>query len=151
MENKILAPCSGEVVKLSSVNDEVFSEGILGDGFAIIPVGNDFVCPCSGKIVEAFEGGHAYILRNKDNLDILVHIGLDTVELEGKCFTTFVSLGDTVTAGGKLASVDVDEIIKSGYDPVTVVVLTNEAMISEKTVKYGKVKAGDVVCEYNLK
>ena len=76
--------------------------------------------------------------------------GIDTVELEGKGFTPFVSVGDTVTAGGKLASVDVDEIIKSGYDPVTVVVLTNEAMISEKTVKYGEMKAGDVVCEYTL-
>ena len=151
MEKKTLvAPCSGKVIELSDVSDEVFSSGMLGGGFAIIPNGQDFVCPCNGEIQEAHEEGHAYMLTNEDGLEILVHIGIDTVELEGKGFTPFVSVGDTVTAGGKLASVDVDEIIKSGYDPVTVVVLTNEAMISEKTVKYGEMKAGDVVCEYTL-
>lgn len=151
MEKRTLvAPCSGEVINLSEVNDEVFSSGMLGGGFAIIPEGNDFVCPCGGEVEEAHEEGHAYMLANEDGLEILVHIGVDTVELEGKCFTPLVSKGDTVTKGGKLAKVDVDEVIKSGYDPVAVIVITNGEIISESTVKYGKIKAGDTVFEYTL-
>lgn len=146
----LVAPCNGEVIELSSVNDEVFSSGMLGNGFAIIPEGNDFVCPCDGEIQEAHEARHAYTIVSNDGIEILVHIGIDTIELDGDGFTSFVNNGDTVLQGGKLASVDIQMVIENEYDPVAIIILTNDYMLGDYKINYGKIKAGDAVVEYNL-
>ena len=150
MLHTMKAVCDGDVIKLENVPDEVFSSGMLGGGFAIIPKGDNFVCPVDGKVTEAHAEGHAYMLTSNDGIELLVHIGIDTVELEGRCFTSFVKKGDIVSKGEKLATVDIKKIIELGYDPVTVVIVTNDEIVSKKTIKYGKIKAGETALEYSL-
>ena len=148
---KLVAACSGEVIKLEDVCDEVFSSGTLGSGFGIIPDGKDFVSPVDGKVTNAHEAGHAYLLTGRDGLEILVHIGIDTVELEGEYFSPVVKGGMSVKEGDKLAYADTEKILDRGFDPVTVTVITNPEMIDRFEITYGRVKAGDVVMEYTLK
>lgn len=147
----ITATCDGEVIKLEDVNDEVFSSGILGLGFAIIPDGKEFFAPADGKIENAHEEGHAYLISAKNGVEILIHIGIDTVELGGEFFSPIVKAGMSVSQGDKLAYADVEKIVSRGYDPVTAVVITNPEMIDKMKVTYGHVKAGDVIMEYNIK
>lgn len=149
--SKLLAPCSGEVIKLEDVCDEVFSSGTLGKGFAIIPDGKDFVSPVNGRVTNAHEAGHAYLLCAQDGLELLVHIGIDTVELEGEYFSPVVKAGMSLSQGDKLSYADTEKILERGFDPVTVVVITNPEMIDQFKITYGKVGAGDTVMEYTLK
>ena len=150
-KSRLLATCSGEVIKLEDVCDEVFSSGTLGKGFAIIPDGKDFISPVDGKVVNAHEAGHAYLLGSNDGLELLIHIGIDTVELEGEYFSPVVKAGMSVTQGDKLSYADTEKILDRGFDPVTVVVITNPEMIDQFKITYGKVGAGDTVMEYTLK
>ncbi len=147
----LLATCSGRVIKLEEVSDQVFSSGALGKGFAIIPDGKDFVSPIDGKIVSAHESGHAYLLTGRDGLELLVHIGVDTVELDGEYFSPIVKAGMSVAEGDKIAYADTEKIQLRGYDPVTVNIITNPEMIDQFKITYGKVNAGDAVMEYTLK
>ena len=146
----LTATCSGTVIKLECVKDEVFSSGMLGTGFAIVPSEKDFYAPVSGKVNEAHEAGHAYMLTDKNGVEVLVHIGIDTVELEGECFSPVVKSGMSVSQGDKIAYADVERIKDRGFDPVTVVIVTNGEILSKSTIKYGKIKAGDTVFEYTL-
>ena len=148
---KLVATCSGEVIKLEDVCDEVFSSGTLGLGFGIIPEGKDFVSPVSGRVTNAHESGHAYLIAGRDGLEILVHIGIDTVELEGEYFSPVVKGGMNAKQGDKLAYADTEKILERGFDPVTMTVITNPEMIDRFEITYGKVKAGDTVMEYTLK
>ena len=147
----LTAACSGEVIKLEEVNDEVFSSGVLGTGFAIIPDSKDFVSPVDGKISNAHSEGHAYLISAVNGVELLIHIGIDTVELEGEFFSPVVKAGMAVSQGDKLAYADVEKIASRGYDPVTAVVITNPEIIDKFKITYGKVKSGDVIMEYNLK
>lgn len=147
----LLATCSGEVIKLEDVSDELFSSGILGKGFAIIPDGKDFVSPIDGKVTNAHEASHAYMLTGKDGVEILIHIGVDTVELEGEYFSPSVKEGMTVSQKDKITYADTDKILERGYDPVTVTLVTNPEIIEQFKITYGKVSLGDVVMEYTLK
>ncbi|MBO4982438.1 MAG: PTS glucose transporter subunit IIA [Clostridia bacterium] len=147
----LLATCSGEVVKLEDVCDEVFSSGILGKGFAIIPSGNDFFSPVSGTITNAYDTGHAYMITSKDGLEVLVHIGIDTVELDGEFFSPVVKTNMSVSQGDKLGYADTSNILSRGYDPITPIVITNPEKIENLKITYGKVKALDVIMEYTLK
>lgn len=147
----LLATCCGEVIKLEDVCDEVFSSGVLGKGFAIIPEGKDFFSPCSGVVSNAYETGHAYMITTNDGLELLVHIGINTVELDGEYFSPVVKAKMSVSFGDKLTYADIDKILERGYDPVCVVVITNSEKIDQFRITYGKVKSGDAVMEYTLK
>lgn len=147
----LLATCGGEVIKLDEVSDPVFSSGALGKGFAIIPEGKDFFAPIDGRIVNAHDAGHAYLISGKDGLEVLVHIGVDTVELEGEYFSPVVKEGMNVKQGDRLAYADTEKILSRGYDPVTVNIITNPEMIDQFKITYGKTKAKDTVLEYTLK
>ena len=147
----LIAPCSGEVIKLEDVCDEVFSSGILGKGFAIIPSGNEFFSPACGIISNAYDTGHAYMVNTKDGLEILVHIGINTVELDGEFFSPVVKANMSISQGGKLATADTSNILSRGYDPVTAVVITNSEKLEQFKITYGKVNALDTVMEYTLK
>lgn len=147
----LLATCSGEVIKLEDVCDEVFSSGTLGKGFAIVPKGHEFIAPIDGKITNAHDSGHAFLMTGKDGLEILIHIGIDTVELEGEYFSPVVKAGMSLSQGDKLAHADTEKILSRGFDPVTMVVITNPEMIEHFKITYGKVKQGDIVMEYTLK
>ena len=122
----VLAPVGGRAVPLQDVPDPVFSQGMAGYGAAIDPPRGvvDAVAPVSGKILKLLP--HAYIVMTPDNVGILVHLGLDTVQLNGEGFTTHVSQGDDVTAGQVIITYDVPSVEAKGLNPIVPVVVMDE-------------------------
>lgn len=147
----ILSPCDGEIISLGDVTDEVFSSGVMGDGFGVLPSSKRIFSPVSGKIENAYKTGHAYTITTEDGLDVLVHIGIDTVELEGACFEAKVEAGDYIKKGELLCVADVDAILEKGFDPVVVIVISNSEKMHSQEIKYGKVYAGDEALLYEIK
>ena len=130
----LTSPMAGELVALSDVNDEAFASGALGPGVAISPAAHAVVvAPCDGKVTVAYPTGHAYGLKSASGVQILIHIGMDTVKLDGKGFTPRVSKGDIVKRGDVLAEVDWDVIREAGYDTITPMVVTNKKKFGEVT------------------
>ncbi|NFD75955.1 PTS beta-glucoside transporter subunit EIIBCA [Clostridium botulinum] len=133
---KIASPLSGELIPLSQVNDDVFSGELLGKGMAILPNNGNVVSPIEGIISTVLESKHAVALQGDNGVEILIHIGLDTVNLEGKYFKSFVKSGDRVKIGDKLIEFNINEIKKLGYDTVTPVIICNsdkyETVVGEK-------------------
>lgn len=124
-ETVILAPLQGKSVSLSQVNDITFSEEIMGKGAAIIPSVGKAVSPVNGVISALFETKHAIGITSDDGVEILIHIGLDTVKLGGKHFTAHIKSGDKVKTGDLLVEFDIDAIKKEGYEVITPVLVTN--------------------------
>ena len=121
----------GTVVPLVDVKDPTFSSGALGTGIAVEPTEGKLYAPADGKITVAFPTGHAYGLRTEDGLDLLMHIGMDTVELDGKHFTPKVAKGDTVKRGDVIAEFDIPAIKAAGYPLATPLVITNSKKLAE--------------------
>lgn len=147
----ILSPCDGEIIPLSDITDEVFSSGVMGEGFGVLPTSKKIASPVSGKIENAYKTGHAYTIITDDGLDILVHIGIDTVELEGACFEAKVEGGDYIKNGELLCIADIDKILEKGFDPVVVVVISNSEKLHSQEIKYGKTYTADEVLLYEIK
>ncbi len=138
----LYAVADGEILPLSAVPDEAFASGLLGEGYAIDPQSEQFCSPVDGKLVQVTEGGHAYTISAADGLDILVHIGVDTVELGGKPFVPLVKAGDSLHIGTPLVHVDVTSIRKAGYSPITPVLICNVDGATNITRKNGRAEAG---------
>lgn len=115
----------GQLVQLSELEDKAFSTGALGKGVGIIPEANEIYSPVNGEVTVVFPTKHAIGIKGENNEEILIHIGIDTVELDGDGFEIAVAAGDKVMAGQKLGTVDFDRIKQAGYDPTTIVVVTN--------------------------
>ncbi|MER2117695.1 MAG: beta-glucoside-specific PTS transporter subunit IIABC, partial [Enterococcus casseliflavus] len=128
-------PVDGQVVALSEVNDEVFSSGMIGEGFGIIPTSGELIAPEDGEITMLFETNHAIGLKTRNGAELLFHIGLDTVQLEGKHFTPYVKAGDQVKQGQPLIQFDLDAIKAAGFDPIVICVVTNQENFTVKTIK----------------
>ena len=141
-EKLILAVADGEAVPLNEVPDEAFSSGILGVGFAIAPTSGTVYSPVSGKIESITETRHAYTILTDDGLDILVHVGIDTVELGGEGFVCTVNAGERVKAGEVLAQVDLDLLQKKSYSTLIPVLVTNPERLSNTDFTYGRVLGG---------
>ena len=122
-EFRITAPVTGKTVNLKDVPDEVFSKKILGDGVAVIPDNGKIVSPVNGEVVSVSESLHAYTFKSDDGLNILVHIGLDTVKLKGKGFKALVKAGDKVKRGTPVAEVSLDVLKENGLNPITSVIV----------------------------
>ena len=139
----ILAPVTGKAVALSEVPDPVFADKVLGDGAAIIPAEGKIVSPVNGEISTVAETGHAYGFTSEDGLEILVHVGLETVSLNGECFKVYVKPGDKVKAGDLVAEVDLKYLEEKKINPVTPVLLCSDT--EGRTLQYteGEVKAGE--------
>ena len=130
----LTSPMAGTIVALSDVADEAFAAGALGPGVALSPAtGAVVVAPCDGKVTVAFPTGHAYGIKSASGVQVLIHIGMDTVKLEGRGFTPRVTKGDIVRRGDVLAEVDWDVIREAGYDTVTPMVVTNKKKFGEIT------------------
>ena len=131
---EVFSPVAGKVIDISAVADEVFSAKMLGDGFAVEPEEDIIYAPCDGKIALVAATGHAVAVET-NGVEILIHIGIDTVELGGEGFSAFIQEGDVVRKGDKLIAFD-REIVKShGKALTTMVVLTN---MEDKVKKLGK-------------
>ncbi|MGJ0184668.1 beta-glucoside-specific PTS transporter subunit IIABC [Corynebacterium glyciniphilum] len=122
---RILAPLPGSVIPLSEVPDPVFSGGAVGEGIAIRPIGGEVVAPASGTVAAVMKSGHAVAIRTDEGVEVLIHVGLDTVKLDGKPFDVHVAKGDKVTVGQTLLTADLKAIEELGYDTVTPVIVTN--------------------------
>ena len=130
----LTSPMAGTTVALSDVADEAFAAGALGPGIAVSPAaGAVVVAPCDGKVSVAFPTGHAYGIKSASGVQVLIHIGMDTVKLEGRGFTPRVAKGDVVKRGDVLAEVDWDVIREAGYDTITPMVVTNKKKFGEIT------------------
>lgn len=123
--NELAAFMEGKVIALESVNDPVFSQKLMGDGFAIEPTQGTVVSPVDGEITMIFHTKHALGITTKDNVEILLHIGIDTVQLDGKGFELFVEQGDKVKTGDKLLSVDLGSIKEAGKETTSMLILTS--------------------------
>lgn len=140
---KMLAPVSGQAIEMTEVHDPMFSEKAMGEGFGIIPNDQTIVAPVSGKVMLVASTKHAVGFSTDDGLEVLVHMGVDTVELNGAPFELFVKEGDTVKAGDTIATMDIDAIKKAGKVTDVIVAITNTAkMVKEIQVNKGDVNAG---------
>lgn len=124
-EKIVLSPLKGRVIPLSEVGDPVFSEGMMGPGVGIEPEDGSLYAPADGEITVAFPTGHAVALKSRDGLEVLIHIGIDTVKLNGDGFRIHVAEGDTVKAGDLLVSFDMQKITAAGYPLTTMVLVSN--------------------------
>lgn len=122
---KVLAPVKGKVIPLEKVNDSAFSSKVMGEGIAIIPEENTIVAPFDGTVSAIFPTKHAIGLTSEAGMELLIHVGIDTVELNGQYFESLVSVGDLVKAGQALLTVDFAAVKAAGYDPVVPIVVTN--------------------------
>jgi len=141
---KILAPVDGAVVPVSEVNDPVFSEEIIGKGLALKPLVGRLVSPVNGVVSKLFDTCHAVSITSEDGIEILIHIGLDTVRLKGECFTALAKTGDAVKIGDGLIKFDKERIVTAGYDIITPVIVCNPDDYNAFEMRTGQnVKAGD--------
>lgn len=123
--NAIVAAVSGKIIPIEDVKDEVFAKKMLGDGVAIVPSDDVIVAPCQGKITMLYPTMHAFGIVNDDNLEVLIHIGINTVNLNGKGFKSYVKEGDYVNTGDKIIHVDSYSMKNDGYDLTTMILYPN--------------------------
>ncbi|MDO5376396.1 MAG: beta-glucoside-specific PTS transporter subunit IIABC [Staphylococcus rostri] len=148
LEAHVQAPLTGDVIALADVADPVFSSGAMGDGLAIQPTHNEVVAPFDGSIVMTTPSKHAIGIRSNTGVEVLIHVGMDTVQLNGEHFELLVQDGDAITAGQPLLRFDIEAIKQAGYSTVTPVIITNYADFNElmKTTQTS-VKNGDLLIE----
>lgn len=138
------SPLNGKIMSLSEVKDEAFSGELLGKGCAIEPVDGKVVAPCNGTVMTLFPSKHAVGIVSENGTEVLIHLGLDTVKLDGEHFTAHIKQGDKVTKGQLLITVDVEAVMKAGYSMVTPVIVTNtKDYLDVVSMGQSEVKAGE--------
>lgn len=144
-EETIVAPLSGKVVNLEEVPDPVFSQKMMGDGIAIEPTEGKVVSPVAGEIVQLFPTKHAIGLKTDSGLEVLVHIGLETVGMEGEGFESHISSGDKVNVGDELITFDMDLVKEKAKSIITPIILTNgdEKVEGTEVLATGDVTKGE--------
>ena len=154
MKNKtecLIAPCTGKTVPLSAVPDEVFANGILGEGIAIEPADGHFFAPVEGTVSSVADARHAYTVLSDEGVDVLVHIGVDTVSLSGEGFVSHVSTGERVHVGQLMAEADIDLIRSRGLSAICSVVVTEPDKIENIEYKPGNCTGGkDAIMCYTV-
>ena len=147
-KSSVLAPFDGQVIKLEEVPDEAFAKKIVGDGLAIVPESNKLIAPFDGKIEQIFDTKHAFILKSTDDLQILIHVGINTVKLNGEGFDIKIPDKQEIKQGDIVAEINFDFILKKNYSICTPVIFMN---LEEFKVdfKFGRVQAGkDIIATY---
>ena len=142
----VAAPVSGTVVPLSEVPDPTFAQGILGPGAAVQPSEGRIVAPANGTVDMMFDTGHAVSMTTAEGAELLIHVGIDTVNLKGEHYTAKCKSGDTVRKGDTLIEFDLDAIKAAGYEVVTpIIVCTPDVFASGKPEGAGGIQAGDTL------
>ena len=138
----------GRTIPMDEVNDQTFAQELLGPGITIVPSNGTVVSPINGTIATVMDTKHAVCIQGEDGLELIVHAGLDTVELNGKYYQTYKEIGDQVKAGDVLLEFDLEEITKAGYDVTTPIVITNLGDYKiTKCLTGQQVKAGEEVIQ----
>lgn len=151
-DHAIASVVSGNLMPLEHVSDPVFSQKMLGNGVAVIPNSNCIVAPCKGTIQLLYPTLHAVGLTTEDGVELLIHIGIDTVSLGGKGFRAYVHQGDKVEPGDRLLEIDSNFIKKQGYDLTIMTIFTNEDCYQLKVSTDGYVTGGStIVATYEIK
>ncbi len=151
MENlsSMVSPQTGRCVSIIEIPDEVFSERILGDGIAIIPQTEEVLSPVDGEVAQVAETKHAFCINSNDGLELMIHIGVDTVKLNGKGFECFIKKGDKIKKGDLIAKADIKFIQENGFPLHTAILITNSNKFQIVKPHYGEVNSGkDIVLEY---
>lgn len=140
----IYAPAAGKAIPMSQVNDPTFSQEILGKGVAIEPSEGRITAPADGKITMVFDTKHAISMQTDNGAELIIHIGLDTVQLKGQYFDAHVAAGDKVKQGDLLLDFDIDKIKEAGYDVTTPVIICNTPQFPKMECVNGmEVRAGE--------
>ena len=126
---KLKSPLTGKLVSMSDVKDPVFSQKMMGDGFAIVPSANEVVSPVDAMIEVLYPTGHAIGLRTADGIELLIHLGIDTVKSKSNSFKLLKQVGDSVKAGEPIIQMNLKQLLKEGYDMTTpIVFLTGQKL-----------------------
>jgi glucose-specific phosphotransferase system IIA component len=144
-ESRMLAPLNGKIVPITETPDSVFSGKVLGDGVAVVPDGKEVFSPVSGTVVNIAHSFHALCIEADDHAEVLLHLGMDTVELNGEGFTCYVKEGQHVNAGQKLMDMDLDLIKGKGYSTVSPCIITNMDQVKKLKPTFGDAEAGKTV------
>lgn len=150
IEKELFTVATGEVIALTAVNDPVFSQKMMGDGFAVIPATGEVTAPLSGKIVSVFPTKHAIGMQTAEGAEVLIHMGLDTVQMSQPAFEILVSEGQEVVAGTTIAQMDLDAIKNEGKETTIVVVFTDDKVNGLTINKLGDTERGTVIGKINL-
>jgi glucose-specific phosphotransferase system IIA component len=147
----VVSPVDGDVVALENVSDEVFSQKMAGDGVAILPRSNIFIAPVSGVVTKIFATNHAFSIQTDMGIEVLVHIGIDTVALNGRGFERLIEEGSRVSIGKPIINADLDFLLSCGKDIVTPIVLNanKELILNSDNVR--AVREGESIIEAILK
>lgn len=150
IEKELFTVATGEVIALKDVNDPVFSQKMMGDGFAVIPATGEVTAPLSGKIVSVFPTKHAIGMQTAEGADVLIHMGLDTVQMSQPAFEILVSEGQEVVAGTTIAQMNLDAIKNEGKETTIIVVFTDDKVNGLTINKLGDTERGTVIGKINL-
>ncbi|MDT2836542.1 PTS transporter subunit IIBC [Enterococcus durans] len=150
IEKELFTVATGEVIALTAVNDPVFSQKMMGDGFAVIPATGEVTAPLSGKIVSVFPTKHAIGMQTAEGAEVLIHMGLDTVQMSQPAFEILVSEGQEVVAGTTIAQMDLDAIKNEGKETTIIVVFTDDKVNGLTINKLGDTERGTVIGKINL-
>lgn len=144
----VYAPLNGHISPIGDVEEPIFSGRVVGDGIAIKPDSGKVVAPVAGMVSLIGEQKHTYGITTFDGIEILIHLGINTVKLEGKCFEPKVKVGDKVNVGDELCVMDLDTIKSQNYDTTCPIVITSGSMdkIKRLTICTGKAECGKTVC-----
>lgn len=150
--NVFYSPVDGEIMDIEDCVDPIFAQSIVGAGVLLMPTGSKIYSPCAGEITIVANGKHGITIKNPDGYQVLIHIGIDTVEMDGDGFKAYKNVGDIVEAGDLLLEFDREKIKDSGKNIQTPLVITNPSIKKLDFIRSGKVKVGDVIfklCEKN--
>ncbi|MDU6917094.1 MAG: PTS transporter subunit IIBC [Enterococcus faecalis] len=146
-----VAVATGEVIPMAQVNDPVFSQKMMGDGFAVKPLEGEVVAPISGKVLSVFPSNHAIGLQTEEGIEVLVHMGIDTVEMATPAFESFVKEGQSLKAGTKLAKMNLDVIEQAGKETTIIVAFTNSDKVEQVVInQLGTTTAGTVIGQIEI-
>lgn len=143
--NIFYSPVDGEILDIEDCVDPIFAQSIVGPGILLMPTGSKVYSPCAGEVTIVANGNHGITIKNPDGYQVLIHIGIDTVEMEGNGFISYKNTGDMVETGDLLIEFDLEKIKASGKNIQSPLVITNPSIKKLDFIRKGKVEVGDII------